>query len=96
MYIRSIVEQLCNLWHSSLTKENRSDLERVQKNALRNILQEKYVDYETALSTLKLETIEIRREKLMIELGKKCLKISQLLHLSFRDNFFISKVRKYL
>ena len=65
LYIRSILEQSCTIWHTSLTKENTSDLERVQKNALRNILQEKYTDYETALYTLKLETLEARREKLL-------------------------------
>ena len=77
LYIRSILEQSCTIWHSSLTQENRADLERVQKNALRNILQEKYENYETALKTLKLDTLEKRRELLMIKYGKKCLKLEQ-------------------
>ena len=38
LYIRSILEQSCQVWHSSLTQENRQDLERVQKNALKIIL----------------------------------------------------------
>ena len=54
-----------------------SDLERVQKNALRNILQEKYIDYGTALETLKLETLEKRREKLLLKYGKQCIKLEQ-------------------
>ena len=35
-YIRSILEQSCSLWHSSLTKEDRVTLERVQKNAFKD------------------------------------------------------------
>ena len=31
LYIRSILEQSCVVWHSSLTEENVLDLERVQK-----------------------------------------------------------------
>ena len=30
-YIRSIFEQSCEVWHSSLTQENENDLERIQK-----------------------------------------------------------------
>ena len=81
LYIRSILEQSCTIWHSSLTQENITDLERIQKNALRNILQDKYIDYESALHTLKLETLENRRKKLMIKYSKQCLKIDQTKHL---------------
>ena len=54
LYIRSILEQSCVIWHSTLTEEDRMSLERVQKNALRNILKEKYETYENALTTLKI------------------------------------------
>ena len=40
-YIRSILEQSCVVWHSSLTQENSEDLERVQKAAVRIILGKK-------------------------------------------------------
>ena len=40
LYIRSILEQSSQVWHSALTLENFHDLERVQKNALRIILQD--------------------------------------------------------
>ena len=42
LYIRSILEQSCQVWHSSLSLENLQDLERVQKNALKIILQDEY------------------------------------------------------
>ena len=34
LYVRSILEQSCVVWHSSLTIENSDDLERVQKAAI--------------------------------------------------------------
>ena len=46
-YIRSILEQSCVVWHSSLTEENVMDLERVQKAAIRLSLDEKYENYES-------------------------------------------------
>jgi hypothetical protein len=56
-YIRSILEQSSNIWHSDITVEDRVSLERVQKNAFRNILQDKYSTYEKALLDLNLETL---------------------------------------
>ena len=42
LYVRSILEQSSVVWHSSLTKENIEDLERVQKSAVRIILGKEY------------------------------------------------------
>ena len=42
LYIRSILEQSCVVYHSSLTVENALDLQRVQKASIRLILGEKY------------------------------------------------------
>ena len=75
------MEQSCTIWHSSLTQENVTDLERIQKNALRNILQDKYTDYKTALEILNLETLEARRNKLMNRYSKQCLKLDQTKHI---------------
>ena len=52
-FVRSILEQSCVIWYSSITEEDREDLERVQKNACRNILKEKYLNYELSLLSLK-------------------------------------------
>ena len=49
LYVRSILEQSCQVWHSSLTLENANDLERIQKNALKIILQDEYENYSNAL-----------------------------------------------
>ena len=63
LYIRSILEQSCVIWHKTLSEEDIIDLERVQKNALRNIRKENYVNYENARNILKIETLTERREK---------------------------------
>ena len=74
LYIRSHLEQSCQVWHSSLTLENVTDLERVQKNACRIILQEEYVSYADALDTLGLDSLYDRREGLCLSFAKKCTK----------------------
>ena len=44
LYIRSVAEQSCVVWSSSITCGEENDLERVQKLALRIILQSEYRD----------------------------------------------------
>ena len=73
LYIRSILEQCCQVWHFSITKEEISDLERVQKVACRIILQEDYVSYEQALEELNLQTLYERRDKLCLKFAKRCV-----------------------
>ena len=55
LYIRSILEKSATVWHSSLTEENKNDLERVQKSAFKIILGEQYKTYSNALQKLQLE-----------------------------------------
>ena len=72
-YIRSVLEQSCQVWHSALTEENSSDLETVQKNALKIILGEKYENYESALLQINLQDLKTRREILNEKFAIKCL-----------------------
>ena len=74
LFIRSLLEQSATVWHSSLTEENKNDLERVQKTALKIILGEKYQSYKKALNKLSLETLNDRREKLCLSFAIKCSK----------------------
>ena len=76
-FIRSILEQSCVIWHSSLSQEDREGLERVQKNAFRNILKDSFENYEQSLSCLKMDTLFVRREKLLYSFGKKCQTLEQ-------------------
>ena len=88
-FIRSILEQSAVVWHSSLTKKNRRDLERVQKSAVRVIMGEKYESYKHGLAVLNLETLEKRRDKLCLSFAKKCLKNEKV------RNFFPKNVQKH-
>ena len=58
VFIRSQLEQSAVVWHSSLTEQNKSDLDQVQQSALKVILGQKYETYKKALSDLDLETLE--------------------------------------
>ena len=59
-FIRSILEQSAGVWHSSLSVKNKSDLERVQKAAVRVIMGNNYSSYKNGLKDLKLDTLEKR------------------------------------
>ena len=74
LYIRSIVEQSAVVWHSSITKGEQRDLERVQKVALKIILKDSYETYVNALRLTGLETLTARRTKLCLNFARKCLK----------------------
>ena len=73
-FCRSVLEQSCVVWHSSLTQENKNDLERTQKTFCKLILKEKYKDYSNALIKLNLETLEERRNMLSLKFAKAGLK----------------------
>ena len=74
LYIRSVLEQSCQVWHSSLTFENLTDIERVQKNALRIILKEDYNNYAQALLKCGLDSLVDRRELLCLKFARSALK----------------------
>ena len=74
LFIRSILEYSCVIWHSSITVEECVSLERVQKTALRIILKSDYCDYSTALKLTNLKTLKERRKDLSLSFAKKCLK----------------------
>ena len=66
------------VWHSSITKKNTVDLERVQKSALKVILGEKYESYKDALKLVGLDSLEKRREELCLKFAKQCLRHDKL------------------
>ena len=77
-FIRSIIEQSAVVWHSSLTKRNRSDIERVQKAAIKVIMGKSYTTYKNGLEYLNLDTLDQRREKLCLKFAKQCLKTEKV------------------
>ena len=74
LFIRSIVEYCCVVWHNSITEEESNHIERVQKIALRIILNEDYTDYSSALELSGIETLKQRRTRLSHNFAKKCIK----------------------
>ena len=73
-YIRSVLEQSCTIWHSSLTVEDSEDIERLQKCDLKVILKHNYSTYEEALETLMLAKLSDRRVKLCQKFARNCAK----------------------
>ena len=59
IFCRSVLEQSCVVWHSSLTQENTDDIERCQKTFTKLVLKGKHEDYEKALLILNLDTSEV-------------------------------------
>ena len=103
LFIRCMVEYCCVVWHSSITEEERTNIERVQKTALRIILKEDYVDYSSALQLTGLESLYERRTQLSLNFAKKCLKTnktSDLFPLNTKtvntrphEKYFVTKAR---
>ena len=72
-YIRSVVEQSCIVWGSSLTRKNKNEIERVQKVAVKIILKNTK-PYKETLKYLNIETLEERRQILSNRFADRCIK----------------------
>ena len=81
LYIRSILETSAVVWHSSITQAETSEIERVQKVALRIILGGEYEDYKKALNISGLQTLSDRRIALCKQFAKNCTKSSKMSHI---------------
>ena len=64
LYIRSILESSAVVWHSSIPQAEITAIERVQKVALRIILDDEYESYDHALRVTGLPTLKERRTNL--------------------------------
>ena len=93
LYIRSVLEQSCQVWHSSLSFENITDLERVQKNALRIILKSDYISYSHALEQAGFESLVDRREQLCLKFARSCLKNENMRNMFPLNNLDCHDVR---
>ena len=84
--VRSILEYAVPVWHSSLTKRQSIQIERIQKQAFRIILQQNYISYEIACTLLSMEPLHTRRTQLCINFAKKRPKEKQIFILqSFKN-----------
>ena len=91
LFIRSILEQSSNVWHKSLTEENISNLERVQKSACKVIFGEKYLEYNEAINNLDIKTLAERREELFVNFTKKSYKNEK-----FKEYFKLNKKQTHM
>ena len=80
--VRSVLEYCSTVWHSSLTKSDSKDIERIQKAAVKLMMGKKYEGYSKSLKFLKLDSLHERREKNALKFAKKSVK-----HENF-SNFF--------
>ena len=71
-FCRGILEHSCEVWGNNLTEENKEDLERCQKVALR-LISPNYKSYYLTLQEFSLETLEQRRQKLSLRMAKQFL-----------------------
>ena len=72
--IRSVLELAVPAWHSGITLAEQIEIERIQKSAAHIILGESYESYKDALTTLGLDTLKFRRDKLSLKFGSKAKK----------------------
>ena len=74
LFVRSLTEYCAVAWHSSLTIDQSSKLERIQRTCLKVILGEMYISYPAALEMCQLQPLATRRQARCLNFAKKCLK----------------------
>ena len=75
--VRSVLEYAVPVWHSSLTKKEKSEIESVQKIAFRMILKHSYTSYSSACAFFGTLTLEQRRREICLKFALKNIKINQ-------------------
>ena len=78
--VRSVLEYCSTVWHSSLTKSDSKDIERIQKAAVKLMMGNKYEGYSKSLKFLKLDSLHERREKNALKFAKKSVKHENFLN----------------
>ena len=92
-YVQSLLDQSAVVWHSSISKENERDLERIQKVAVRIILGKSYTNYKDGFKKLRLQSLKSRQENICLRFAKKCMKNEKVKHF-FQNDFQLHKMNK--
>ena len=74
LQLRCVTEQACPAFNGSLTLNDITNLEKLQRTATKVILGEKFSSYKNALQFLELETLEKRRESICLNFATKTSK----------------------
>ena len=85
--IRVLLEQGVAVWNSGLTKSQISELEKVQKVALKIILGDQYYSYELACNFFKIERLSTRRLQL-------CTNFALKLYKSDKSDYYFTHSKK--
>ena len=72
LFIRCIPEYCSVVFNKSITNEQCVRIENIQKTCLKIILDDMYVDYNSALEMCSLEKLSERRNKRMLKFSLKC------------------------
>ena len=80
--IRPLAEHGVVIWNSGLTKGQVNDLEKIQKIALRIILDENYISYDVACTLLNILPLNYRRTDLCTVLLLSCTKAQEAVNFS--------------
>ena len=70
-HVRCVLEFAVPVWHSSISRSECDDIERVQKSALKIIFGSEYVNYEDALSEANIDDLETRRSQICTKFALK-------------------------
>ena len=81
LYIRSVLETSCVVWASSITQQEATMIEKVQKTALKIIYGNTYISYENAITMSGLLKLSDRRLKLTLTFSQKCIKNEKTKHM---------------
>ena len=72
-FIRSRLEYCVAVWNPSLTEDDKKDIERIQKTAIKIITGDPDLSYEESLKLVNLKTLEKRREELCLDFAITCV-----------------------
>ena len=74
LFIKSVPDYCAVAFHSSLTLEQSSKIEQIQKVCPKVILGDMYISYTSALEMSGLKQLSYRREDRCLDFAKKCVK----------------------
>ena len=72
IHVRPLLEFAVPVWHSNLNQKCSNSIERVQKAAVKIILQGSYKSYKNALIELNMHPLSQRRDQLCLNFALKC------------------------
>ena len=75
--IRPLTEHGVAIWNSGLTKAQVNEIEKIQKVALKIILNENYISYEVACTIMNTQPLKHRRAELCTKFAIKLFKSSK-------------------